>query len=89
MTVGAADARVPDALGLATALAERGMECVVEARERLAVLFATDDWPALAEAAERRALHRMAMTYGFTHVALELDAADDPAHPDSTTGVVR
>lgn len=66
----------PDALGLAAALAERGVECVVEARDRLAVLFASDEWPAPGDAAERRALHRLATAYGFTHVALELDAGE-------------
>jgi hypothetical protein len=69
-------AGTPDALGLAAALAERGIECVVEARDRLAVLFTGDEWPALEDAAERRALHQLATTYGFTHVALELDALD-------------
>lgn len=76
---GAAQAAVPDALGLAAALAERGLACVVEARDRLAVLFAGDEWPALADAAERRALHRLATTFGFTHVALELEAGEPGA----------
>ena len=76
------DARLPDALGFAAALAERGMACGVEARERLAVLFTSEDWPALAQAAERRTLHGLATQYGFTHVALELDADEDGAAAD-------
>ena len=80
----AAGASGADALGLAAALAERGMGCVVEARERLAVLVASGEWPALAEAAERRVLHRLAVAHGFTHVALELD--DDGASDDAGDG---
>ena len=72
-------AATPDALGLAAALAERGTACVVEARDRLAVLFASDEWPALGDAVERRAVHQLAVAHGFTHVALELDLPEDDA----------
>ena len=69
----------PDAAGLAAALAARGMSCTVEARERLAVLLPRGDWSAAADAAERRAVHQLATTFGFTHAALELDADADVA----------
>lgn len=72
-------AATPDALGLAAALAERGTACVVEARDRLAVLFASEAWPALGDAVERRAVHQLAVAHGFTHVALELDVEEDDA----------
>lgn len=68
----------PDAEALTRALAARGLPGRVEARERLAVLVPGAEWPALADAAERRALHQLATQHGFTHVALELDAGDAP-----------
>ena len=80
---GVPGAATPDALGLAAALAEHGVECVVEARDRLAVLFTSDEWPALGDAAERRALHRLATTYGFTHVALEVEETGAAGAGDS------
>ena len=73
----------PDAAGLARALAERGQPCRVEARDRLAVLVPAGAWRSadLATPAERRALHGLATSFGFTHVALELDPA-----PGATPG---
>ena len=66
----------PDAAGLAAALADRGLPCRVEERERLAIVVPQGELPALGDAATRRDVHRLATTYGFTHVALELDADD-------------
>jgi hypothetical protein len=49
----------------------------VEARDRLAVLVPTGEWPSLEDATTRRGLHQLAASLGFTHVALEV-ADDDP-----------
>lgn len=68
-----------DAGGLAEALAARGYACAVEARERLALLMPTAQWPALDEAAARRGLFGLAAQFGFTHVALEVPNDDAPA----------
>lgn len=67
----------PDASGLVAALAARGIPCTVEARERLAILCPRGEWSAVADASERRALHQLATTFGFTHTALEVDAEAD------------
>lgn len=80
----------PDAPALAAALAARGLSCTVEARDRLAIVTPDGDRGVVADAAERRALHQLATTFGFTHVALEVvdapsarnDAHDD-AHDDA------
>ena len=70
-----ADLAVGDATGLALSLATRGLPCLVEAHARLAVIVPTGELPDLADAAFRRELQALATAHGFTHVALDLDAA--------------
>jgi hypothetical protein len=81
---------MPDARGLEAALASEGLDCVVEARDRLAVLVPRggEAWERLGEAPRRRGLHQLATRFGFTHVALEIgrqggrdvDAGEDRVH---------
>ena len=71
----------PDAQALHAALAARGLPCEVEARDRLAVLVPTGEWPSLEDATTRRGLHQLAASLGFTHVALEIAADDMIATP--------
>ena len=81
---------MPDARALEAALASEGLECIVEARDRLAVLVPRggEAWARLGEAPRRRALHQLATRFGFTHVALEIgrrsgpdgDAGEERAH---------
>jgi hypothetical protein len=67
-----------DARGFAEALAARGYPCVVEARERLALLAPSGAWPAMDDATARRAVHGLATQFGFTHVALEVSDEREP-----------
>lgn len=55
---------------LAARLRERGIECRVEVRDRLAILIPADS-PSVAE--NREDVLRLAREEGFTHVAMELD----------------
>jgi hypothetical protein len=60
---------------LETALAERGIACRVEVRDRMAVVVLGGD-PSDARVREWRAdAVRLARAHGFTHVALELPPA--------------
>ena len=63
---------VGDATGLAVALSTLGLQCMVEARERLAVIVPTGGVPDLGDAAVRRRVQSLATAHGFTHVALDL-----------------
>ena len=56
---------------LAARLRERGLDCRVEVRERLAILIPPDVPLPLAES--RKDLLKLAREEGFTHVAIELD----------------
>lgn len=56
---------------LAARFHERGIECRVERRDRLAILIPPDDSPLLAGG--REALLKLAREEGFTHLAIELD----------------
>jgi len=69
------------AAGLATALGSLGLDCDVEAHERLAVLVPRERAPDLASPERRRAVQRLAEEYGFTHVAVELTEADEARAP--------
>ncbi|MEP6692226.1 MAG: hypothetical protein ABJD07_13785 [Gemmatimonadaceae bacterium] len=66
---------------LRTALAREGVDAEVEARGRLAVLRASspDQW---TEARRRAVAVTLAADHGFTHVALELSAADAAVRRD-------
>lgn len=65
---------------LEQALANAGLPCAVEARDRLAVVTARPAVAAaLAEPAARTLALRLAAAHGFTHLALELR----PAPPDA------
>lgn len=70
-----------DAAALRRALAERGFDCDVEARDRLAVLVPRAAFPALADREARDAIVALAAATGFTHIALELTEAP----PDDAT----
>ena len=52
-------------------LRERGVDCHVESRDRLAILV--PNAPLALGAEDRQAVIRLAKEGGFTHVALELD----------------
>jgi hypothetical protein len=73
------------AAALEQALAEAGLPCAVEARERLAVVTAPAAVAlALADPAARELALRVAAAHGFTHLALELPTA--PAGVAATAG---
>jgi hypothetical protein len=57
---------------LERALGTLGIECVVEAYERLAVVVPRGAVPDLTAVELRRSAVRLAADHGFTHVALEL-----------------
>jgi hypothetical protein len=66
------------AAALERALADAGLGCTVEARDRLALLVAPGDAAAALAAPEgRRTALALATAHGFTHVALEV-RPDDP-----------
>ena len=67
------------AAALASALAEAGLPCAIEARERLAVVVAdASGAAAMGSAAARELAVRLAAAHGFTHVALELPPPGAP-----------
>jgi hypothetical protein len=58
-------------VNLTSRLAQGGITCRIEVRDRLAIIVATPDF--LPTAAVRADVLRVAKEEGFTHVALELD----------------
>jgi hypothetical protein len=70
------------ATALAAALRADGVDCEVEARDRLAVVRERDGGDALIDPAVRRRALALARAHGFTHLALELtDPGDGAALP--------
>jgi len=62
-----------NAVALAAAIAELGIDCALEARGGLALLLPTPEGVAALQVDEtRRAVLAMAKEHGFTHVAIEL-----------------
>ena len=60
-------------VALATAIAELGIDCALEARGGLALLMPTPEGAAALQVDEsRRAVLALAKEHGFTHVAIEL-----------------
>jgi len=57
---------------LAVALRALGVECDVEAREKLAVIIPSAGGATFADEATRLRVVRLAREHGFTHVAVEL-----------------
>ena len=65
---------------LRAALSALGIECTVEARDRLAVIVPTNGGAALRDPAARRSALALLSEHGFTHLALEIpDAPADDA----------
>lgn len=64
------------AAALRVALEAVGVRCDVEAEDRLAVLRLHGAAEALADAAVRSLVTRLAAEHGYTHVALELPIVD-------------
>lgn len=62
------------------ALAAVGVRCDVEEQDRLALVRVDGDGSALADAALRETVTRLAAEHGYTHVALELPAIADAEH---------
>lgn len=59
------------ARAFASALAQRGIECRVEGRDALAVLYpAADTVETMTDAPHRLAILELGRAYGFTHVAV-------------------
>ena len=76
-----------NAAALASAIAELGLSCDVEARGGLVLLHpALESVAKLAEEETRRAALSLARQHGFTHVAIELpsDRRKPDADPDAT-----
>jgi hypothetical protein len=70
---GRGDRSARNAEALATAIAELGLDCDIEARGGLVVLLpAVGSVAKLAEDEIRRAALSLARQHGFTHVAIEL-----------------
>ena len=62
-----------NAVALAAAIAELGLECALEVRGGLALLLPTQEGAAALQVDEtRRAVLALAKEHGFTHVAIEL-----------------
>jgi len=62
-----------NAVALAAAIAELGIDCALEARGGLALLLPTPEGVAALQIDEsRRAVLALAKEHGFTHVAIEL-----------------
>jgi len=62
-----------NAVALAAAVAELGIDCALEARGGLALLLPTPEGVAALQVDEsRRAVLALAKEHGFTHVAIEL-----------------
>lgn len=62
---------------LRAALEGAGVRCEVEEQDRVALLRVDGDACALADAALRETVTRLAAEHGYTHVALELPAMPD------------
>jgi hypothetical protein len=67
---------------LETSLGALGIDCRVEGRDRLAVLVPRGPVDLLADGRVRRKVLRLARDQGFTHIALELVAADQSTAAD-------
>jgi hypothetical protein len=68
-----ADVARGNATALASAIAELGIACALEARGGLALLLPTTEGVAALQVDEtRRAVLALAKRHGFTHVAIEL-----------------
>lgn len=66
--------------GLRQALAALGIECTVEARDKLAVIISPAGGTRLDDVAVRRAALALIRDHGFTHLALEIpDGPNDHA----------
>jgi hypothetical protein len=63
--------------GLERALRAIGIECTVEARDRLAIIIPSTLTPQFSETAVRRAAIAMLPEHGFSHLALEIPATTD------------
>jgi len=70
-----------NAASLGTDLVGLGVDCDVEARERLAIVRPQSDVGQFARAETRAAVVRAARLHGFTHVAVEIVGADDAPLP--------
>ena len=67
------DRTTRNASALASAIAELGVQCSLEARGGLALLLPVQESIAALQLPEtRRAVLALARTHGFTHVAIEL-----------------
>ena len=67
------DRTARNAAALATAIADLGVQCALEARGGLALLLPAQESVATLQSPEtRRAVLALARTHGFTHVAIEL-----------------
>lgn len=62
-------------------LAALGVDCDVEARERLAIVRVQSDVERFARAEIRAAVLKAARLRGFTHLAVEIVGADDAPLP--------
>ena len=80
MSAPAGSRPTPEPEPLERALAEAGLRCTVEARERLAVIVPVgDSAAAFADRARRDLALRLAAAQGFTHLAVELPRPAAPA----------
>lgn len=69
-----------------SALREMGIECVVEARDKLAVLISSpQDVALLADGSSRRQILDVLRAYGFSHAAVELRDECASFSPSSST----
>ena len=67
------DRTARNASALASAIAELGVQCALEARGGLALLLPVQESVATLQSPDtRRAVLALARTHGFTHVAIEL-----------------
>ena len=79
-----------NAAALASAIAELGIACDVEARGGLVLLLpAPESVSKLAEEGTRRAALALARQHGFTHVAIELPNERRKADPDPDAPLLR
>jgi hypothetical protein len=79
-----------NAAALASAIAELGIACDLEARGGLVLLMpAPESVSKLAEADTRRAALALARQHGFTHVAIELPNERRKADPDPDAPLLR
>lgn len=63
--------------GLQRALRALGIDCTVEARDKLAIIMPSEPGRDLSEISLRRSAIALLAEHGFTHVALEIP--DSPA----------